>query len=364
MTPHYATTDPTVNDDSGDGYQIGQLWINTTTDTVFCATDVTVAAAVWKDLSTAGGSSSINEYQRTIAATAIASARVATTHTPQLLYDGFADGCLDLDGANAGTTTYVVSGGTLTNQTAPTEVRASGTVSASSVFGAGYEADKAVDGSDATRWSAAGGGGSRWYQIDFGSGNTKRIVSIVIKRSNYDGAWTPVVERSSDGSSWTAEYTHSALANAPANNTEVTFSFTPSGAYRYWRLIGTFTGQDATWNDFKIYEENVVTSPIYESATRAMPYRPVKATVVIAAYINTLTLNTNFVAKFSSNGGTDYETVTLTEICNAPYAANVKLYAGTITTVDRGTQNVRIKVEGGSPAHNLYGVAFIGHQYS
>jgi len=43
-----ATTDPTINDDSNDGYAVGSLWVNTTTDLVFIVTDVTVGAAVWK----------------------------------------------------------------------------------------------------------------------------------------------------------------------------------------------------------------------------------------------------------------------------------------------------------------------------
>jgi hypothetical protein len=50
------TTAPTINDDSGDGYAIGQMWINTVTDIVYTATDVTVGAAVWKDLSSSTGS--------------------------------------------------------------------------------------------------------------------------------------------------------------------------------------------------------------------------------------------------------------------------------------------------------------------
>jgi hypothetical protein len=41
------TTDPTVNDDTGDGYSIGSRWVNTTTDRVFTCCDATAAAAVW-----------------------------------------------------------------------------------------------------------------------------------------------------------------------------------------------------------------------------------------------------------------------------------------------------------------------------
>lgn len=54
--PHIAAVDPTVNDDTGDGYVVGQIWVNASADSVFIATDVTAAAAVWVDVSTGGGS--------------------------------------------------------------------------------------------------------------------------------------------------------------------------------------------------------------------------------------------------------------------------------------------------------------------
>lgn len=44
------TSDPTVNDDSGDGYAIGSVWINTTSDEAFICTDATAGAAVWKSM--------------------------------------------------------------------------------------------------------------------------------------------------------------------------------------------------------------------------------------------------------------------------------------------------------------------------
>ena len=46
-----ATADPTATDDSSAGYQIGSVWVNTTTDEAFTCVDATAAAAVW----TAGG---------------------------------------------------------------------------------------------------------------------------------------------------------------------------------------------------------------------------------------------------------------------------------------------------------------------
>lgn len=51
-----ATADPTTGDDSGDGYEVGSLWVNVTADTVFICTDATSTAAVWKQVSnTTGG---------------------------------------------------------------------------------------------------------------------------------------------------------------------------------------------------------------------------------------------------------------------------------------------------------------------
>lgn len=44
------TSAPTVNDDSADGYTVGSKWINTSTDLIYEAVDVTVGAAVWKQI--------------------------------------------------------------------------------------------------------------------------------------------------------------------------------------------------------------------------------------------------------------------------------------------------------------------------
>lgn len=45
-----ATTDPTVNDDSGDGYEVGSIWVNVDTDEPFILVDATVGAAVWQSM--------------------------------------------------------------------------------------------------------------------------------------------------------------------------------------------------------------------------------------------------------------------------------------------------------------------------
>lgn len=55
VSPVSSASDPTVNDDSGDGYAVGQLWVNTTSKQTFLATDVTVGAAVWRKTLAADG---------------------------------------------------------------------------------------------------------------------------------------------------------------------------------------------------------------------------------------------------------------------------------------------------------------------
>jgi hypothetical protein len=48
------TANPTVNDDSGDGYEVGSYWVNTSSQSVFFAVDVTPGSAIWVDVSGGG----------------------------------------------------------------------------------------------------------------------------------------------------------------------------------------------------------------------------------------------------------------------------------------------------------------------
>lgn len=53
-----ATTDPTTTDDSSSGYEVGSLWVNTTSDAAFICVDATASAAVWVAASGQGSSTS------------------------------------------------------------------------------------------------------------------------------------------------------------------------------------------------------------------------------------------------------------------------------------------------------------------
>jgi hypothetical protein len=49
------TTAPGANDDSGSGYAVGSIWIDTTNDKSYFCVDATSTAAVWNDLTSGGG---------------------------------------------------------------------------------------------------------------------------------------------------------------------------------------------------------------------------------------------------------------------------------------------------------------------
>lgn len=49
------TTAPTANEDSGDGYSVGSLWVDTTNDKAYICLDATAAAAVWTETTQAAG---------------------------------------------------------------------------------------------------------------------------------------------------------------------------------------------------------------------------------------------------------------------------------------------------------------------
>lgn len=51
-----STTAPTVNDDIGDGYDRGTIWVDTTGDNIYVLADNTLGAAVWRQIAAGGGS--------------------------------------------------------------------------------------------------------------------------------------------------------------------------------------------------------------------------------------------------------------------------------------------------------------------
>lgn len=55
VVQHQATSNPTINDDIGDGYGVGTIWIDTAADESFILVDSTAGAAIWNQIDGGGG---------------------------------------------------------------------------------------------------------------------------------------------------------------------------------------------------------------------------------------------------------------------------------------------------------------------
>lgn len=102
----------------------------------------------------------------------------------------------------------------------------------------------------------AAAGSSLTITYDLGSATTKSIDHLVIARADklVSGGVTQVdVDRSTNGSSWTNEYTDSSFASAtlrgPASE-DYLEEISTSSAYRYWRI--TYTATNTTFPHSKV----------------------------------------------------------------------------------------------------------------
>ena len=54
LNKYDATTAPTVNDDTGDGYSVGSIWVDVTGDDAYICVDASSGAAVWNPFDAGG----------------------------------------------------------------------------------------------------------------------------------------------------------------------------------------------------------------------------------------------------------------------------------------------------------------------
>lgn len=188
MTPVSSAVDPGVNDDVGDGYAIGQLWVNNSTGAAFILTDATAGAAVWRSvlsgarrlrIDVSGGTLGWSEELWTSAGWVAVTGRTAlTTQT---------DGGITF----SGTTMTLPSG--WTTQTTPHlqhDLRYLALSSTSSTFQA-LLATAAVLALDATETSMGTTSNSRWGCALAATGGTDWNASsetIIAHRHGYTGA--------------------------------------------------------------------------------------------------------------------------------------------------------------------------------
>lgn len=101
-----ATSDPVVTNDDSEGYDVGSVWINITTDTWFACTDNTTGAAVWVSTAAGGGIISVNGDVGAVVV--LDGSEIDSTYTPS----NYTATSVDIDGNLEGIDNFI---GTLTN---------------------------------------------------------------------------------------------------------------------------------------------------------------------------------------------------------------------------------------------------------
>jgi hypothetical protein len=126
----------------------------------------------------------------------------------------------------------------------PTPLSQGKPATASSVWSTpGYEADKAVDGDDVTRWGGAPGSRSGWLAVDLGA--PTRIGRVVIKELAYPRTQEFVVEYL-DGETWKPLVKGTTIAG------ERTFDFEPVAAQKV-RLNVLRASEVPTIEEFQVF---------------------------------------------------------------------------------------------------------------
>ena len=95
-----ATANPGVTNDVSEGYEIGSLWVNVSTDAVYICADATDGAAVWTLVGAPGGSGPLGATYVTLSTDAtLTNERVLTTTASVVVVDGGAGSTVTLERA-------------------------------------------------------------------------------------------------------------------------------------------------------------------------------------------------------------------------------------------------------------------------
>jgi len=116
---------------------------------------------------------------------------------------------------------------------------------ASSVWGSGYEADKAVDGDEGTRWGAAPDARSGWLEVDLGKVTT--VTSALIDEAGYGRVRKFSIE-AKQGDTWTV------LASGTAAGDKKTIQFKSPAKAQLFRLNILEAGEVPTIGEFQLFE--------------------------------------------------------------------------------------------------------------
>lgn len=94
LNNYAATTAPTTGDDSGDGYAVGSMWIDTTGDAAYICVDATAANAVWLEIGGGGSGWTYGTWTPTLDAGGVAFTSVTydANRYGRYAYTAFGDG--------------------------------------------------------------------------------------------------------------------------------------------------------------------------------------------------------------------------------------------------------------------------------
>ena len=116
-----------------------------------------------------------------------------------------------------------------------------GTASAVSVYGGGYEADKAFDNDSDTLWHSAATGLPFWIKYDFGGGVTKIVNTYTIQvRATGSYYWIDFkLQGSNNDSDWTDLDTQTGQSFTAGEKKQYILATPNTTAYRYYRFYIT-----------------------------------------------------------------------------------------------------------------------------
>lgn len=175
----------------------------------------------------------------------------------------------------------------------------------------GKEATKAFDDNTGTSWKTNGASPGTAY-IGYQLSSAAEIRQITIQQVSGSAVTSVLVQRSSDGSSWTTVTTASILADASSQ----TIAVASSSTYSYWRLLSNSSTSGGLWEVSEIEMKSVGSAANMVLLDQAITLNAAATAGHVVAFVDpvdSVTLNTDLVTALTCDGGSNFANVTLTK---------------------------------------------------